>query len=828
MKYIPASGNPNARILVLGEAPSYAEVEAGRPFIGPSGKELDRLLFDVGIKRESLWVSNVSKYMVPPNVGAKKIPFHVRASNAGIDIDKEIQDLQNEINQVRPNVILALGGSALWATTGSYKIGDYRGSILYGMGRKVIPTYHPAHLLHMAVGGEFKGYWNRQVMILDMKRAIAQAEFPEVRRPSRNLNICRSSSQLQDFLHRYRNFKRPAVDIEARGSCLPFCIGLAFTPYEGLTVPLWNKGEIEDVVRINDSDMVNMWILLARALYTDVVGQNFKYDQDKIARLGFIISRLGSDTLLKSFTISPELPKNLAFNTSIRTEEPFYKNEGMYEGELKNLLIGCARDACVTKEIDLSMDADIDELGLRQFYENFVLKLHDLYLGIENEGFHINKEAKERLLEKYVAWSERLSYELFTLTDGYYNVNSPKQIYTLLFEVLQMPKRYGVGEEELTALLNNQGKTGVHTPEGRRILEIILEKRRVDKTIGNYLMAMPDYDGKMKTSYFLCLETGRTSTHQLEPPIRPSIEYRDSENKKKKKAIGTAFQTMTKHGDIGEDVRSIYIPEPGYVFLQADSAQAEARVVFKLADDEQALKDIDTHDYHALTASWFFGGVEDDYSKRKLGYESPIRFAGKTLRHAGHLGAGKRRAATSVNTDARKYKIPIQITEQIAERALKIFHLKQPKIQGVFQKGVVHALERDKRYITAAIPFGIDSKFGGKRLFFERWGEELFRQAFSYIPQRSISDNTKAAALRLVKNETRAFKEGLIKIIMESHDALLFSILENRVEEFAPLIKEEMERPISFETCSLPRSPLIVPCELEIGYNYQELKKFKQ
>ena len=62
----------------------------------------------------------------------------------------------------------------------------------------------------------------------------------------------------------------------------------------------------------------------------------------------------------------------------------------------------------------------------------------------------------------------------------------------------------------------------------------------------------------------------------------------------------------------------------------------------------------------------------------------PIRFAGKTLRHAGHLGAGQRRAATELNTQARKYKIPITIDEAIANRALKIFHTKQPQIQKIF------------------------------------------------------------------------------------------------------------------------------------------------
>jgi DNA polymerase I-like protein with 3'-5' exonuclease and polymerase domains len=256
------------------------------------------------------------------------------------------------------------------------------------------------------------------------------------------------------------------------------------------------------------------------------------------------------------------------------------------------------------------------------------------------------------------------------------------------------------------------------------------------------------------------------------------------------------------------------------IFVQADSSQAEARVVFLLANDEQALKDIDERDYHALTASWFFGGVEEDYSKKILGYEHPIRFAGKTLRHAGHLGAGKGRAASELNTQARKYKIPITIDQNIADKALKIFHRRQPKIQQVFQNGVIECLRRNKTLI-APVPWGFDVDFGGRRVFFERWGDELNRQAFSYLPQRAVSDNTKAAGIRILK------KIEDIKIIMESHDALLFSFDEQYLESYCPVIKQEMERPIDFSNCSLPRRMLRIPCDIEIGYNYQNFEKFK-
>lgn len=821
-RYIPGCGPIGAKLFMLGESPSFAEMEAGLPFVGPSGRELDKLCKESGINRNDCWISNVCKYFVPPAGDKEKIPFPIRAEKHGIDMEKELVDLRNEINQIQPNCILALGKTALWALTGKTKIKNYRGSILHGMGRKLVATYHPAHLLHME-GGEFKGYWNRKVMIFDFQRALEESKSAEYNIPRRILSVCKNSAQLHDFISRFHGYDKPSVDIEAL-NCIPTCIGFAFTPNEGISVPLWNTHGISS---IPDNDLVSCWILLADLLSNnEIIGQNFKYDQDKIRRLGFQIKRLASDTMLKAFAINPELPKSLAFNTSIYTREPYYKDEGsdfdITKQSIDDLFIYNARDACVTKEIDLAMDKDLDDLEMRPYYENFILPLHNLYLDIENEGFYINAEARDKLMEKYIKWDEQIQFELFNLVGDYVNVNSPIQIHVLLYENLKLPRRPTVGEEDLTSLLNLQ-TNGIKNPEHRRIVELVLEGRRVKKTISTYLMAFPDYDGKMKTTCYLCLETGRTGTGQLEPPIRPWHDKKTGELTKKKtdkKAIGTAFQTITKHGDVGQDVRSMYVPESGYIFLQADSAQAEARVVFLLANDEQALKDIDEHDYHALTASWFFGGTEDDYSKRKLGYESPIRFAGKTLRHAGHLGAGKRRAATELNTQARKYKIPIIITEGEADNALKIFHRKQPRIREIFQNSVIDCLGKTRKLI-APVPYGINARIGGVRTFFERWGDELFRQGFSYLPQRAVTDNTKGAALRL----KRIIPD--IRIILESHDALLFMIRESKVDEFAPIIKQEMERPIRFDTCSLPRRSLKIPCEIEIGYNYQELSKFK-
>ena len=300
----------------------------------------------------------------------------------------------------------------------------------------------------------------------------------------------------------------------------------------------------------------------------------------------------------------------------------------------------------VTWEIDNVQENELEEIGQKKFYYNFVMKLHKLYMEIENTGFRIDNDKRIALIEKYVKWHERLRYELYKLVGEDVNANSWQQVSKLLYTTLGLPTRQGTNEEALTSLLNTSAKREVQ----RDSITNILDQRRVKKTIGTYLLAPQDFDGRMRTTYYLCLETGRTATGLQEPPVRPRIEVPELEfigkESEKKKELGMAFQTITKHGDIGQDVREMFVPDlpdsesgsEGYVFLQADSAQAEARVVFMLANDLQALEDIDKRDYHALTASWFVGGTENDWSKKVLGYEHPNRFLGKTLRHAGHLG----------------------------------------------------------------------------------------------------------------------------------------------------------------------------------------------
>lgn len=816
--YVPGKGPRGAKLVVIGDSPDPIDVKNRAPFSGSFGIEFKRMCKEIGLTPDNFWYTHVIKVPVRANLRGQKIPFHKRAEMDGINIEEHTKELWDEIEAINPNCLLVLGKGALRALTGKDSIKDWRGSIMPWRTLKLVSTYHPRNLNMYGVEAEFIGYWNKFVMQLDIGRAYEESKTSDLDLPKRTLQIASNSAELVNFRQRWNDRRRVSVDIEARGKCLPVCTGISFDKSHGLTVPLWNNLENSGICNTTDSDMAVMWIILQEIFdECDIIGQNFNYDFDKKKRLGFRFKNVIHDIMIKSFAINPELPKGLAFNQSVYTREPFYKNEGMYEGSLHDLFMGCARDACVTYEINDYMDMELEQINQSQFYNNFLRYLPPFYRDIEATGFCVNFEKRDLLLRKYIEWSERIGYALYKITGTTINTSSPKQVSTLLFEAWKLPRRSGTGEEELTSLLNLKSFTD---PEKRRGVELILEKRRVDKTIGTYVQAIPDYDGRMKTTCFPCLDTGRSQTGKQDEPIRPELSFK-IDGKKKTKSMGLAFQTATKHGDIGQDVRSMYEPDKGYVLVNIDSSQAEARVTALLAEDYIQLERYNTNDVHALTASWFLGGTEEQYSKRTLGYECPERFLGKTLRHAGERGARGKRAMNEVNTSARKYKIPIRITEEDADAALNIFHSKSPNIKGVYFAQCEEIVKRT-RILIAPLPYGVDAPFGGRRTFYERAGDELVRQALSYIPQRAITDNTKNAGIRIKKAVSYA------RIVVESHDSLLFMIPERFVDEFVPLARTEMERPINFASCSLPRGMLSIPSDVEIGYNWMDLRKYKR
>jgi DNA polymerase-1 len=437
-----------------------------------------------------------------------------------------------------------------------------------------------------------------------------------------------------------------------------------------------------------------------------------------------------------------------------------------------------------------SMLSDLKEYKLESFFFDYVMKLHEFYMELESNGFLVDEAKWKELLEKYQERKKTQQKRLEEIAGFNLNANSPKQVFQFLTKDLNLPLKVGTGEDQLVALLGNHAKD----EKSREAIGLILDIRRVRKTIGTYLSAYPDFDGRMRTSYRVAgTETGRTSTSNLDPPLRPF------------KGFGLAFQTITKHGDIGADIRRMLIADEGYLILDPDLSQAEARVVSILSDDEETLQLFDTTDIHKLTASWLFGKTMEDITKEE-------RFIGKTVRHAGNYGMGKRRLMMSVNSDAKRFGINVKLNEKDAGRILDVFHRKSSKIRSIFHTSIEGLLKNNRMTIV--------NPFGRRRMFFERWGDKLFKEAYAFIPQSTVRDHLMQRTLIVQKRLPE------LKFVVEAHDAMTVLVKNELVNDAARIFKEEFEVPIDFSKCSIPRGLLTIPCEIKVGSNYKDLKDY--
>lgn len=290
---------------------------------------------------------------------------------------------------------------------------------------------------------------------------------------------------------------------------------------------------------------------------------------------------------------------------------------------------------------------------------------------------------------------------------------------------------------------------------------------------------------RLFTSFNYCgTETGRTTTQKLRRPLTAEPE-------------GLAFQCLTKFSEVGADLRSMYIPDPGFVFIEADMSQAEARIVALLGKDERALELFDSYDktgspeydIHRVTASWIFNKTpkEVTYEERQLG---------KAVRHAGNYDMGKHRLA-----------IMAQISEWRANKILTAFHDSSPNVRQIFHRDIQEYLRTNNRVLI--------NPYGRPRQFLNKWGDELFKEAYADLPQSTVPDSLKRAMIRM-RSEIPCYGKHWF-FCMESHDSFTALVREEVYERFCVLAKSLMETPIDFSKCTLGRGQLVIPSEFKIG-----------
>ena len=135
-----ARGNPDADVMVIGEAPGIEEDKAGKPFIGPAGQLLDKMLASIGLTEETAYLTNVVNWRLPNNR---------KTTDDDIALCKPFLDRHIEL--AAPKVILMVGGVSMSALTGLTGIMKQRGQwqtvTIAGKDIPALPIYHPAFLL---------------------------------------------------------------------------------------------------------------------------------------------------------------------------------------------------------------------------------------------------------------------------------------------------------------------------------------------------------------------------------------------------------------------------------------------------------------------------------------------------------------------------------------------------------------------------------------------------------------------------------------------------------------------------------------------------------
>jgi len=138
-KVVPGEGAENADIMFIGEAPGWHEDQQGRPFVGPAGQFLDRLLASINLSRQQVYIANVIKCRPPEN--RDPLPKEIEACRKW---------LEGQIELIKPKVVVPLGRFSLAWFFPNESIGRTHGQARYRDGIYYLPMYHPAAALHAA------------------------------------------------------------------------------------------------------------------------------------------------------------------------------------------------------------------------------------------------------------------------------------------------------------------------------------------------------------------------------------------------------------------------------------------------------------------------------------------------------------------------------------------------------------------------------------------------------------------------------------------------------------------------------------------------------
>jgi uracil-DNA glycosylase len=332
-------------VLIVGEAWGRQEAEERKPFVGASGSLLNQFLAYAGLdRREDCYLTNCFNFQPRPTndivhlCGPRKegiswLPAVIPGKYIRKEFEPELDRLFREVELVKPNLIIALGNTALLALMKmKIPISKNRGNLFQTpSGTKLLATYHPAAVL--------RDMTMRPVVISDFKKAARHCRSPEFTRPAREIWIEPTLEDLKTFEERYiaPNLDLPwGVDIETAGDTITE-IGFGTRQF-GIVVPFYSRSAPDHNYWPDHNSELRAWTWVRHILHIlrRPVFQNGLYDLTWLwKKAGITVPHAGEDTMLLTHALQPEMKKGLGFLASIHTDEPSWKMMRQHNETLK-------------------------------------------------------------------------------------------------------------------------------------------------------------------------------------------------------------------------------------------------------------------------------------------------------------------------------------------------------------------------------------------------------------------------------------------------------------------------------------------------------------
>ena len=776
--FVKPEGNPEtAKLAIVGEQPGRTEIQSGRPFVGPAGRELQEDLQAIGLMKQDCYLTNFAKDLdnhVSEYLNTKDMTYSLQGQ-------QHLDMLLGELKGIKSPAIVACGNYALAALTNRTGVTKWRGSILESPllpGKYIVPTIHPATVIPPK-----NQYLNKFLIQFDLKRALGIAQNGFSRKP-RNLIIKPSFQDCLNYLHKIKraglNNEPIFFDIELYNEEVS-CISFAYLDSEAISIPF--VSERGDYFSI--SQETDIWLKVASILENPAIlkcGQNVGFDSHFLLRRYGIKATNLEDTMVAQRIIMPDYPIGLDFITSVWTDQEYYKEEGKKYfggGGWPQLWKYNATDSLMCAEAfpkQLDKLKEQDNLGTYRRQVRIVpplVYMQERGIRMDLEGLAEQVTITEREISE---WQEKLD----TKAGRHINVKSTKQKKEYFYGVLGHPAykdRKTKAPTTNAQAMKRLARKGI--VEARYVAEITKRRDAISKFMN---LNKFDEDGRVRCSF-------------------NPVGTRYSRISSSKNIFGKGMNLQT----IPHNLLKYFLFDEGYIGYRIDLSQAENRIVAYVGNITPMIEAFESgKDVHKLTAALIFqkpvDEISDEDGSSDIGDGTHSeRYWGKKTNHELNYDMG-------YVSFSLEYEIPETQGKWIVNR----YHMAYPGVRNSYH-AMVKKFLRNGRTIT--------NLMGRKTLFMDKWGDKLFKGAYSCIPQGTVGDVINERGLNYVYYDQDNFAP--VEVLLQVHDDITFQIPRSTgLKEHASIlleIKRSLEVPLNtFEdrTFTIPADITVCPRSL--------------